>query len=209
MKIPGGGINYLAIGNSITKHDIVNYWWSECGMAASKPDKDYFHLVTAFLEKSKENIIVCSYAYNFAIWENQATDRAETLNALDDYLNEDLNLITVQLGENASDLSTFLGDYEYLLNHIKTYCPKAQIIVIGDFWEYGERDKMKRQAAEQCDVQYVDLSEIRNEEFMAELGTSIYGDDGQWHKIEHEGVAKHPSDKGMEYIAGKIIEEIK
>lgn len=27
--------NYLAIGNSITKHPINDYWWSECGMAAS------------------------------------------------------------------------------------------------------------------------------------------------------------------------------
>ena len=35
--------NYLAIGNSITLHGINDYWWNECGMAASTLENDYVH----------------------------------------------------------------------------------------------------------------------------------------------------------------------
>lgn len=47
--------NYLAIGNSITQHGICDYWWNKHGMAASKEDKDYVHLVKNGIEdKIKE-----------------------------------------------------------------------------------------------------------------------------------------------------------
>ena len=39
--------NYLALGNSITKHAVCDYWWSEMGMAASSESNDYFHLVSS------------------------------------------------------------------------------------------------------------------------------------------------------------------
>ena len=38
--------NCLFIGNSITVHPINEYWWNEIGMAASKKDNDYVHLVS-------------------------------------------------------------------------------------------------------------------------------------------------------------------
>lgn len=178
-------------------------------MAASEAEKDYFHLVTAFLQERDVDRRICSLSYNFFQWEVLATDRAEILDILGCYLNDDLDLITVQLGENVNDLSTLESDFEYLLEYIKTYCPNAQIIVIGDCWEYGNRDRIKKAAAENCGVQYVDLSEIKNvEDYMAGLGTAVYGDDEEWHKIGHSGVAKHPGDKGMAFIAEKIIEAI-
>lgn len=56
----------------------------------------------------------------------------------------------------------------------------------------------------------MDLSEIKDKkEYMAGLGASVYGDDGAWHKIEHDGVARHPGDNGMDYIAKKIIELVR
>lgn len=205
-----GKYNYLAIGNSITKHGLADYWWSEYGMAASEPNKDYFHRVLEHLKKLHGDKDICGLAYNFSVWEMLATDRAETLGLLDCYLSKDLDLISIQLGENVLDLSTFQSDFEYLLDYIKSSFPKAQLIVIGDFWENAERDKIKQKVAEQCEVPYVDLTEIKDrEEYMAELGTSVYGDDKVWHKIEHGGVARHPGDNGMDYIARKIIEIIR
>lgn len=204
-----GGYCYLAIGNSITKHPLEDYWWSECGMAASEPEKDYFHQVSAFLQERYADRKICSLAYTFLGWEILATDRAEVLKLLDGYLNENLDLVTVQLGENATDLSTWESDFGYLLGYIRRCAPKAQIIVVGDFWEYGERDRIKKRVAESCGAGYVDLSEIKDkEEYMAGLGTSVYGDDGAWHKIEHRGVAVHPGDNGMRYIAGQIIDKL-
>ena len=44
---------------------------------------------------------------------------------------------------------------------------------------------------------------------MCGLNTEVYGDDGESHKITHAGVAKHPNNRAMEYIAEKIISRIK
>lgn len=101
-------------------------------MAATDSDKDYFHLVTDYLEKSQEKDT--SYAVNFYTWEVQSADRAETYSLIDPYLSDKLNLVTIQLSENVTDLSNFEKDLEELLGYVQTKCPNAQIILIDDFW---------------------------------------------------------------------------
>ena len=198
--------NYLAIGNSITKHPICNYWWNEIGMAASSEDKDYVHLISFALPQPSKVV-----AYNFSVWETQSHDRAETLSLLDWYLSDKLDLVTIQLSENVSDVSTFENDYVELISYVKKGAPNAQIIVIDDFWDSGEKSMMKQLAAEQENVDFVSLEDIKEKtEYQAGLGTLVYDKDGNKHIIEHEGVAVHPGDKGMEYIAmavEKIIEK--
>ena len=199
-----GGGNYLAIGNSITKHGICDYWWNEIGMAATKEENDYFHLVCSELTKEYGN--VNSFAYNFSIWETQSADRAETLAVLDPYLTEEIDLVTIQLGENATNLKTLETDFLYLLEYIQEKVPEAQMIVIGDFWEYKERDSLKEKAADSCGVPFIDLSEIKdNTEYECGIGTVVFDAEGKSHTVEHEGVAGHPNDKAMGYIAEKII----
>ena len=176
-------------------------------MAATSPENDYYHIVVNHLKEEKDD--VSSNVYNFSIWETLYTDRAETLEVLDYYLGESLDLITVQLGENAQNLDTFESDFEYLINHIKEKCPSAEIIVIGDFWESENRDDMKKKAAEKCGVKYISLNEIKdNNEYQCGMGTEVYGEDGKAHIVEHSGVAAHPNDKAMKFIADKIIENI-
>ena len=59
-------------------------------------------------------------------------------------------------------------------------------------------------------LDYVDLSKIKdNEQYFAGKGSTVYGDDGTEHKIEHDGVAKHPGDKAMQYIAEETYKKIK
>lgn len=200
--------NYLAIGNSITIHGYADYWWNDKnGMAASKEDTDYVHIIKSFLESKKDKVQV--EAFSFCEWERLSHDRAETLTLLDNYLDNNINLITIQLGENATDLITFESDFEYLINYVKDKAPEAQIIVIGDFYEYNGRDQLKKTASNNCGVQYISLEKIKdNKDYQAGLGTIVYGDNGEKHIIEHEGVAKHPGDKGMKYIADKVIEKI-
>ena len=201
------GYNYLAIGNSITSHPLAFYWWNEdIGMAATTEDKDYVHIVASTLPQPYK-----AMAYNFSVWEAQSHDRAETLSLLDGYLSDKLNLVTIQLSENASDLTTFEEDYVELIGYVKDNAPNAQIIVIDDFWDSGEKAKSKRAAAEKENVEFVSLEDIKGKaEYQAGLGTVVYDKDGNEHTIEHEGVAIHPGNKGMEYIAEaveKIIEK--
>lgn len=66
------------------------------------------------------------------------------LTLLDGLLNEKLDLVTIQLGENASDISTFEADFIELIKYIKNASPKAQIIVLGEFWLDNNKDIVKK-----------------------------------------------------------------
>lgn len=200
------GFDYLAIGNSITLHPITDFWWGEWGMAASTPELDYYHLVTEDLENQYGS--VNSARYNYYVWEIQAHDRTETYDFLDNWIVDGIDLITVQLSENASDLSTFHADFESLLRHIQEKCPSAEIVVIDDFWS-DEKSRMKKSVCENMNISFADLSDIRGKsEYQAGMETKVHGTDGEEHIIEHSGVAAHPGDEGMRYIAEKVIEEI-
>lgn len=200
-EFAGDGYNYLAIGNSITKHPICDYWWNEIGMAASSEQNDYVHLVA-----ERIGIDANFYAFNFYIWEVQSSDRAETLTVLEPYLSQNLNLVTVQLGENVVDRATLEQDYEELIKYIQDRCPNAQVILVGGFWEDPEIDGMKKAAASRCSIDFVDISPIwGHAEYQAGLGATVYGGDGQEYVVEHAGVAAHPGDKGMEFIAERIL----
>ena len=202
----GDDFDYLAIGNSITLHPITDFWWGEWGMAAATPELDYYHLVTEGLENQYGS--VNSARYNYSVWEIQAHDRTETYEFLDNWLVDGIDLITVQLSENASDLSEFSVDFESLLHHIQKKCPSAKIVVIDDFWS-DEKSVMKKHVAEELGLCFVDLSDIRGKsEYQAGMGTVVNGLDGKEHIIEHSGVAAHPGDEGMKAIAERVLEEI-
>ena len=191
--------NYFAIGNSITLHPINSYWWSERGMAASKDDNDYVHIVARHL-KAKV------HAYNFATWEITSKDRGEFLSLLDKYLDPRIDLITIQLGENANDLSTWKNDWIDLINYIKTKNKKSKIVIIGDFWSFPKRDEGKIEAAKQCGAIFIDLSDIKdNKSYQSCMNCSVLDDEGKEHPITHSGVAAHPGDLGMKEIAMRII----
>lgn len=174
-------------------------------MAASALENDYVHLV----EKGLEENDVTTCAYNFSVWETMATDRAETLILLDPYLSNYLDLVTIQLGENVDDTTTFESDFEYLITYIKDHATNADIYIVGDFWK-SSTDALKQMAAENMGVNYVSLAEIQGiSEYQVGKGTIVYGEDGSEHLIEHDGVASHPGDKGMEYIANAILDAIR
>lgn len=41
------------------------------------------------------------------------------------------------------------------------------------------------------------------------MNATVYGNDSNTHTVEHVGVAKHPCDGGMKWIARRIIEVVK
>ena len=108
------------------------------------------------------------------------------------------------------NLDTYESDFEYLIEYILKSAPSADVIVIGDFWRKENRDEMKMEASEKCGVKYISLNSIKdNEEYRCGIGTEVFGSDGESHIVEHSGVAVHPNDKAMKYIADKIIENIR
>ena len=172
-------------------------------MAATTAENDYVHLVASALDAK-------SYAYNFATWELMGHDRGETLPLLDGFLSEELDLVTIQLSENASDLSTFESDFEELIRYVQKGAPDAQILVIGDFGDKEQKDEMKQKASEENGVEFISLDEIKgSEEYQCGMDTTVYDSEGNPHTVEHAGVADHPGDLGMKWIADRIIQLVK
>ena len=53
------------------------------------------------------------------------------------------------------------------------------------------------------------LDEIKGKEkYQCCLGTTVYDEKGNPHKVEHECVAKNPGDEGMKWIAEKILTDL-
>ena len=197
---------YLAIGNSITRHPECEYWWSDAGMAASEPSRDYFHIVTEYLMENHES--VSATAINYVEWELAASDKAATYSVIDPFLNEKLGLITLQLSENAP-MSRSLGkNLADLVRHIQKECPNAHVIVVDDFWS-DAKSSAKKKTARSLGVPFANLSAIRGKkEYMQMLGGMVNGSDGEVHIIDREDVARHPNDEGMKAIAQAIIKQI-
>ena len=200
--------NYFALGNSLTlRGTIEGAWWNECGMAASSAEKDFFHQVSAYLENNVGK--VNSYACNFSDWEMWHGNRSALLPYIDPYLSEDLDLITIELGENVAYLPNYQADFTNLISYIQEKCPNAQIIVVSDFWYVAGRDEMEKAAAESCGADFADISDIRDVSYYyCGLGTTVYDADGNPHVVEDADVARHPNDAGMKYIADTIISKI-
>ncbi len=207
VEYSDNAFNYLAIGNSITLHAVTDYWWNEVGMAATEADKDYVHLISNYLKDQYGD--VCCYSTNFSLWERQSHDRAETYDDIDKFLSMKLNLVTIQLGENVDDPTTFESDLEELIEYVQKKAPKAEILVIDNFWDDEKIESMKIEASNNTNVKFISLDEIKNKpEYQCGLGTIVFDKAGNEHTVEHEGVARHPNNDGMKYIADKIIESL-
>ena len=197
---------YLAIGNSITKHPICEYWWGRWGMAASSEDKDYVHIVA---KKLSENVDDFSFqTVNFANWE-RAENRKNELKTLDFYLDEKVDLVTIFLGENVSSLVTIEYDFIILIEYIKQRCKNVDILIIGNFWENAQIDMIKERVAELYNIPFIKLSDkYYNDFYKSEVLQKVQGEDGKEHIIENNFVAEHPGDAGMQAIANEIIKRL-
>lgn len=195
---------YFAIGNSLTVHPVIaDLWWGSWGMAASSADKDYVGRVTSSLSSTYE---VAMNRIYYTSWECSA-DRNSQLSTLDSYLTSDLDLVTIQLGDNITGgFETLVSDYRNLINRVRERAPGARIMVIDEFcWPNAAIQSAQRQACSELGITYIDLSAINQGGYTAGIGTVVSGDDGTAHVISNGAVAAHPGDSAMEYIANQIL----
>ena len=196
VEYPDDTYNYLALGNSLTL--IIS---EKRGINASHEDLDYYGLLNTELKNRHSKVF--SHRWNYSTWERYS-NRKQTYEFIDGMLSDKLNLVTLQLGENVSDFSTYEEDLEELINHIKEKCPKAEIIVIGDFWS-NNCTKLRKNAAENTDVKYAGIEEIiGDKKYQAYKGYMCYHEDGTSHPISDAAIS-HPNDEGFAYIFNQIL----
>ena len=182
----------LFAGNSITRHgpktDIG--WDGDYGMAASRPENDYVHILCRMLEERGKHII-CK-AENIAGFEvDPCSGSVEQINKLNGF---GADIVIIRIGENVADENA--GRFEEHLPSLINCFKGTPVFVVSSFWEKPQIEEITESAAKKCGVNFISLKSIQGDEYKA-IG-----------EYAHEGVAAHPSDKGMRAIAELIFEAI-
>lgn len=203
--------DYVAIGNSITCNEESELWWGNWGMSATEEEKDYVHLVSAWLGGQSAKPVT-TMTLDLKKWE-LAADRNAVMSDYEDYFNEHTDLITIQTGENITEYKETLGsDYPSLFRMIREKAPNAQILVLGEvLWPSEDIEAAKQAACAEVQAEFITTEEFLNgyEAFYkSALGTPVKGNDGATHTVENEVVAAHPNDDGMACIAQLVINHI-
>lgn len=197
----------LILGNSITRHGPKAEigWTGNWGMAASAEDKDFVHLIEkALTATASADARPTVKAVNIAEFErNYATyDIATKLTEATDF---GADLIILAIGENVPALTTDEAKAQFKTGVLKVLAQlkgnrSARIIVRSSFWANAAKDETLKQACEEAGGTFVDISALGKDE-------SNYARSER--PFKHEGVARHPGDKGMQAIADAIVKAVR
>lgn len=195
----GKGIRIMFVGNSITLHG-VNHdigWHNEWGMAASAKEKDYVHLLISEIKKAVPDAAFC--ICQVADWERNYKDGESTHSLYENARKFGADIIVMRFIENCPsknwDNSAFKKSLGGLLNYLNT-TGMAKIILTTGFWRHPG-DKSIEEFGEENLLPVVHLGDLGEDDKMKAIGL-----------FEHEGVANHPGDLGMEKIARRIFAEL-
>ena len=197
-RVPDAALRVLFVGNSITRHGVKPEigWHGDWGMAASAEDKDYVHRVVAGRTARFGPVSYCvaqGAAWERGFWEDEALLNASFAPARD----FDADLVIIRIGENIPrDKAAALPVGEHYARMVKFFAknPNAAIIATDNFWRIELLDNAFRDAAAENGWIFVQLHDLETLEGTMALGL-----------FEHNGVARHPGDYGMQCIADRIL----
>lgn len=188
--------NVLIIGNSITRASPTPSigWNNNWGMAATKAEFDYVHLLTAKLTALNAQVKVNTVTsgefevgyttFDFAPFYAEAKATKP-------------DLLILRFGENivqdSPDLSQFDDKYTALVNYFKEGNPNLKILAAGSFWSNPVVDACMKKRSK-----FVTLTPLLND-----INNQAFND------FANHSVAIHPSDKGMKVISDIIWEGLK
>jgi hypothetical protein len=202
----------LYLGNSITLHgpNASLGWSGNWGMAATEQSKDYVHTLTTAIDAvagvnltldragdgGVDNIINIAdiFERNYSTYDNS---RLQT------QINYKPDIVVLQFGENMASVSTeadkaaFKSRLETMLTALKSSSNPDIFVTSYIIGANPLVDALKQEvcAADPTRRFFVDLNGFRND------ATNYASAEGHF---SNPGVAGHPGDKGMKYIANGI-----
>ncbi|GAB3987739.1 SGNH/GDSL hydrolase family protein [Spirosoma daeguense] len=194
----------LVIGNSIMSHGPAPQlgWFNTNGMAASAPEKDFVHLLHAYLttRNSAATFQLQSGGDFERYFGNQNYSIDQFNQPVQDYKPD---LIIVRIGENVDDgevngSRNFEANFKQLLERLASLnsSQPLKIVVTTSVWDRPNADAVIRRVTNEKGYPLVDLrSMVGQSQYFA----SEYAD---------PNVAAHPNDAGMKRIADLIIEKL-
>ena len=191
----------LISGNSLTRHLPLAKigWTNDWGMAASRAEKDYVHLLLKEIEQRSGGKPDCRLVS--MPLENGLKDSAK----LDAICNENIkwkpDLVIFAHGENAHALTNEANwavcKASYLQAAKAFRAVGATVVLRTPFWPNDRYARMLRDVASDTGAIWVDIGDLGWKEGMSATGL-----------FEHKGVAMHPGDAGMRAIADRFTEAI-
>ena len=191
--------NVLILGNSITRHGPKPSigWYGDWGMAASSQDKDYVHLLMAKFHQVDPHITV-----NFRnIADYERGYQKYDLSSLDDLIRLKPGLIILRLGENVEPTTMneqdFKKYYNQLIDRLTSQNPTAVVLHAASFWNKPSVNQAIKSVSSARHEEFISLNKLSADSSNMAIGL-----------FKDKGVASHPSDKGMQAIAGAIWAKI-
>ena len=200
---PPVSYNVLCLGNSITRHDYAESveWYSDWGMAASKPENDYCHVLESLLNEKHPGSTVTPL--NIAAWERSLSDD------IDGFIGEHAegkDIIVVRLGENVTAERAFGPALQKLVSYCVTHA--KYVLITGTFWKSEVKEAAIEETARLYDIPYYPLSQLDVPENHPKVGDTFQDIHGGSYRISKDFIITHPNDKGMREIAEIIYNGI-
>ena len=196
-------LTVVCLGNSITKHGYLPSvgWYGNWGMAASKEEYDYCHVLQSKLQKYNSGSSVTPI--NVGTYE---LDPTQSIDYLDSQLSG-ASVIVIRIGENVQDADLFSKNFQNLIDKCKN--ATSNVLIVGSFWDNAEVEAVLQTAARTNNLTYVSLASVRNSKDIYPVkGDTLYDIDGNAYKVDSDFILTHPNDKGMSLIASKIFNGI-
>lgn len=197
-------LKVVCLGNSITRHGYLPAveWYSDWGMAASREENDYCHLLQGRLRQYNGESSVTPL--NIACFErNPACD----IDSLLGDVCRGADIIVIRLGENVQDDQSFGDNIQRLIDRCKACTP--HVLVSGCFWLNGRVEKVLVNAALDNKLKFIPLYWIgRMRDAYPRRGDAIYDTAGERYVVTKEFILTHPNDEGMASIANALFDAI-
>ena len=194
------GKRIMFAGNSITLHGVLKEigWNNEWGMAASKAENDYVHILMRKVKEREPEAAFC--ICQVAAWESNYKNGKEKYPLYEQARVFNADIIVMRFIENCPgkdfDGALFKKEMSDLLGFLNP-SGNAKIIMTTGFWRHPGDEQIKDYAKENG-FPVVTLGDLGEDDKMMAKGL-----------FKHTGVAMHPGDLGMEVIGERIFEVLK
>lgn len=198
-------LKVVCLGNSITHHAYLPdvEWYSDWGMAASKPENDYCHVLERELQTFNKHTRV--HPQNIYPFERNPYCNIDSLIGK---TCAEADIIILRICENVNDIDAFKKNFPRLVEYCLGITP--HVIVSGAFWPHEKKERILVSAAERHALEFVPLSWITYQsDVYPKKGDILYDIDGKQYPITKEFIITHPNDKGMRLIAHSLMRAIK
>jgi len=194
-----GSPRIMFVGNSITLHSPAPQigWYGNWGMAASSKEKDYVHLCIKHVKEKFPQASFC--IVQAADWE-RGYKEIDITDIFSEAQRFNPDVIITRLSENIDadymEADSFSDAMDKLHKYLSGENKNTKLIVTSNVFANEYKDSLLKAYSQSFGAGYVYIDDYRKDKENMAL------------EFQHEGVRLHPGDKGMQFIAERIIDAL-